>query len=60
MEYLRLKLFWDAVKNIKLSQWFFILIAISIIFLITRSGSGGYDSSAERPSYFDKTINKYK
>jgi len=60
MKHLRLRLLWDIIKEMKPLQWFFLLVVISIIILITISGTRGYDSSAERPSFFDKTTNKYK
>ena len=53
LKFVKLRLFLASIKDIKPFGWLIILLVASIIILLAIYGSGGYDSSAERPSFFD-------
>ena len=46
------------IKDIKRFGWLIILLVFSMISFSIIYGNGGYVSSTERPSYFDKTSNQ--
>ena len=53
-KYLRLKIFLSHLKEFKWYNWLLLLITIFLIIAAVVHGTGGYDSSAVRPSALDK------